>query len=369
MYTQQERNLIWLDSLNLVHKKRDVLLSFLQNNNEENYITFLRNNITKISEFFSAKEIESITKTLNENYLEKIIDAHDNAGIEIITKESSKYPSLLLNIIDAPLVLYVKGNANVLNKNCIGIVGTRRPTRYGREMCEYFTSKLTENGLVSVSGLAFGIDTVCAQTTIGSKKPTIAVLAGGLDNIYPSQNYNLSEEIVKNGGALVSEYPIGIRPQAYSFLERNRIISGLSLGTIVIEAGEKSGAIKTATDCVEQNRELFVLPGNINSYASIGCNNLIRKLPHCFTISPQEVLARLNLEANINNSNSNCVQFSMEENLILSCLDSEEKNLDDICEETEISSKQAISLLSKLEINGIIKRLPGNYFAKINLPN
>ena len=368
MYTQTERNLIWLDSLNIVHKKRDCLLEFLDKAGEESYILAFKKVLSQIEKVLSQKEIEDILPKLSENYLEKFIDAHDNMGIEIITKQSAKYPELLSNIIDAPLVLYVKGNAGVLNKKCIGIVGTRRPTRYGREMSGFFTQKLSEAGLVAVSGLAFGVDTAVAQTAVNEKAPTIAVLAGGLDNIYPAQNYNLAEDIIKNGGVLVSEYPIKIRPQTYSFLERNRIISGLSLGTIVVEAGDKSGALKTANDCVEQNRELFVLPGNINSYASHGCNNLIRKIPHCFTISPEDVLSRLNIDVSEGPEHVAAMQLSMEENLIISALSSEELNLDDLCEITQISGKDIISLLSGLEIKGIIKRLPGNYYAKISLP-
>ena len=369
MYTQPERNLIWLDSLNLIHKKRDAVLSLLEKTGEESFLFAYKKVLPQINGVLTAKEQEEINKTLNEDYLNRFIDAHDNLGIEIITKISPKFPQLLNSIEDAPLVLYLKGNANVLSNKCIAIVGTRRPTRYGREMCEHFATKLGEAGLTTVSGLAFGIDTAVAQTAVNFKAQTIAVLAGGLDNIYPAQNYNLAEDIIKNGGAIISEYPIKVRPQAYSFLERNRIISGLSLGTIVIEAGEKSGALKTATDAVEQNRELFVLPGNINSYASVGCNNLIRKLPDCFTISPEDVLSRLHLDSFSAATKHAALQLTMEENLILSALEGEELNLDDLCEATQISSKDLISMLSNLEIKGIIKRLPGNYFAKISLPN
>ena len=369
MYTQNERNLIWLDSLNLMHKKRDCLLELLETTGEESFILGFKKVLPKISEVLSQKEIEDIDKKLSENYIEKIIDAHDNLGIEIISRDSAKYPELLLNILDAPLVLYIMGNAGVLSQKCIGIVGTRRPTRYGREMCQFFTKKLSDAGLVCVSGLAFGIDTVVAQTAVDNNAPTIAVLAGGLDNIYPAQNYNLAEDIVKNGGAVISEYPISVRPQAYSFLDRNRIISGLSLGTIVIEAGEKSGALKTANDAIEQNRELFVLPGNINSYASVGCNNLIRKLPDCFTISPEDVCYKLNINFKEQAENRVVEQLSLEENLVLSALEGEELNLDDLCENTQISGKDIIGVLSGLEIKGIIKRLPGNYYAKISLPN
>ena len=369
MYTQNERNLIWLDSLNLLPKKRNSLMAILEETDKESYILAFKAQRGKIAQILSDKELETADKNASVEFLDNHIALHDNLGIEIITRISPSYPKLLLNILDAPLVLYLKGNAGVLNNNCIAMVGTRRPTRYGREMCQFFANKMCEAGLVLVSGLAFGIDTVVAQTAVDAKKPTIAVLAGGLDSIYPAQNYNLAEDIIKNGGAIISEYPIKIRPQAYSFLERNRIISGLSLGTIVVEAGERSGALTTAADSIEQNRELFVLPGNINSYASMGCNNLIRKLPDCFTISPDDVFNRLHINTKNEVAKQTTQQLTMEENLILCSLNGEEKNLDDIVEETNISSKDAISLISSLEIKGIIKRLPGNYFAKISLPN
>ena len=162
-------------------------------------------------------------------------------------------------------------------------------------MCEKFTKELSNAGLVTVSGLAYGIDTIVAETTLEAGGKTIAVLGGGLDSIYPASNTNLAKRVAGQG-LLVSEYRIGVKPQTYSFVNRNRIVSALGLGTLIIEAGKKSGTMTTAKFAIEQSRELFVVPGNIYSKLSEGTNNLINEMPDTFTISPDRILYRLGIE-------------------------------------------------------------------------
>ena len=199
--------------------------------------------------------------------------------IEEISIEDESYPKQLKNIYNPPLKLYVLGNKEILKQKGVAIVGSRKATEYGKKVALQVSVKLSESGINIISGLALGIDT-CAHLGAIQEKckgKTIAVLGGGLDEIYPRQNIMLAKQIIKSGGCIVSEYPIGTKPERLNFPQRNRIISGLSKGVLVVEASEKSGALITADYALEQGREVFAVPGNILSYTSIGTNNLIKQ--------------------------------------------------------------------------------------------
>lgn len=199
--------------------------------------------------------------------------------IEEISIESNEYPEQLRNIYDAPLKLYVLGNKVLLKQKGIAIVGSRKATEYGKKVALQLSKKLSENGINIISGLALGIDT-CAhlgtlqQNNIGK---TIAVLGSGLDEIYPKQNIKLAKNIIENGGCIITEYPLGRKPEKLNFPQRNRIISGLSKGVVVVEASEKSGSLITSEFALEQGREVFAVPGNILNFTSVGTNNLIKQ--------------------------------------------------------------------------------------------
>ena len=199
--------------------------------------------------------------------------------IEEITIESVDYPRKLKEIYDSPLKLYVLGNKKLLKQKGIAIVGSRNATEYGKKVALQFAKGLSKKGINIISGLAVGIDT-CAHLgvlrTQGAGK-TIAILGSGLDEIYPKQNIELAKQIIRFGGCIVTEYPLKTKPKKMNFPERNRIISGLSDGVLVIEASEKSGALITADFALEQGREVFAVPGNIFSNTSIGTNDLIKQ--------------------------------------------------------------------------------------------
>jgi len=199
--------------------------------------------------------------------------------IEEISIESEYYPEQLKEIYDAPLKLYVLGNKELLNQIGIAIVGTRKASEYGKKVALQFSRALSEIGFNIISGLALGIDSCAHLGTLqqGSLGKTIAVLGSGLDEIYPKQNVELARQILKNGGCVVSEYPIGTKPEKLNFPQRNRIISGLSKGVLVVEAGEKSGSLITADFALEQGREVFAVPGNICNSTSNGTNDLIKQ--------------------------------------------------------------------------------------------
>lgn len=197
--------------------------------------------------------------------------------IEEISIESKDYPKQLKEIYDAPLKLYVLGNKMLLSERGIAIVGSRNATEYGKKVALKISEELSEKGINIISGLAIGIDTYAHLGTLQntSKGKTIAVLGSGLDEIYPKKNIELAKQILKGGGCIISEYPLGTRPEKMNFPQRNRIISGLSKGVLVVEASEKSGALITADFALEQGRDVFAVPGNILSITSVGTNNLI----------------------------------------------------------------------------------------------
>ena len=198
--------------------------------------------------------------------------------IQEISIENKLYPEQLRNIYDAPLKLYVLGNVELLNQKGIAIVGSRNATEYGKEVAMQISKELSKNGINIISGLALGIDTYAHIGNILSNSigKTIAVLGSGLDKIYPKQNIELAIKIIKEGGCIVSEYPLGTKPEKGNFPQRNRIISGLSRGVLVVEASKKSGALITADFALEQGREVFSVPGTITSVMSEGCNMLIK---------------------------------------------------------------------------------------------
>ena len=211
--------------------------------------------------------------------------------IEEISIKNNKYPNQLKNIYDPPAKLYVLGNRSILNQKNFAIVGSRKATQYGKKIAMQISKELAENDLNVVSGLAIGIDSYahlgCLQIKDAGK--TIAVLGSGLDVIYPKENRKLAEQIINSGGCIISEYPIGSKIEKNNFPQRNRIISGLSEGILVVEASQKSGALITAEFGAEQGKEVFAVPGDINKEQSEGCNLLIKDGANVVT-SSQDII-------------------------------------------------------------------------------
>lgn len=248
-------------------------------------------NIYKLTqkELMSDKIIgENLIETiLNEEYrknLDKYIEYMEREKINIITVADKEYPEKLKQINDCPMYLYVKGNLDLLNKKSIAMVGSRKCTSYGKIVAKNISNKLAKNNFVVVSGLAKGIDTFSHIGALENEKSTIAVLGSSIDNIYPNENINLAKKIIEKNGLIMSEYVIGSKPERLNFPARNRIISGISDGVLVIEAREKSGALITVDFALEQGKEIFAVPGNINNIYSKGSNQIIKegaKLVNC----------------------------------------------------------------------------------------
>ena len=209
--------------------------------------------------------------------------------IDIICIEDEEYPSLLKEIDNPPIVIYIIGRKDILNETNIAIVGSRDATEYGKYVAKEFAYKLSKKGFNIVSGLARGIDSFAHKGTLNVKGKTIAVLGNGLDTIFPKENKKLADEIINTGGCIISEYPLGTKPLRENFPARNRIISGLCNGVLVVEAKPKSGTMITVDFALEQGRDVFVIPGNIDSVNSMGTNELIRQGAKLVT-NPEEIM-------------------------------------------------------------------------------
>ena len=227
--------------------------------------------------WLNNKKIENILDKKIRECLGEYIENMIIKEIDIITINERLYPKRLKEIYDAPVCIYIKGNKNILNQNMIGIIGCRQASEYGIKVAKYFSYNLSKKGIIIVSGLAKGIDSFSHIGTIEANGKTIAVVGNSLDIVYPKENYYLEKQIIQKEGAIISEYPLGVKPEKINFPARNRIISGISKGVIVVEAKRKSGTLKTVDFALEQGRDVYVVPGNINSINSVGTNDLIKQ--------------------------------------------------------------------------------------------
>ncbi len=284
--------------------------------------------------------------------------------IKTITIEDRNYPKLLKEIEGPPEILYLRGEI-LAEENCFAIVGTRRCSAYGKQVALEITGALSEAGLTIVSGLAPGIDSFAHQAALEGRKRTIAVLGTGIDekSIYPQENLKLAEKIVESGGCLISEYPSGTPGSKFTFPKRNRIISGLSLGILVIEAKQKSGALITANWAKKQGRKIFAIPGPIHSLNSKGCHYLIKHEVAKLVENANDILKELNLPAGRQVYQKETTGETPEENLILEVLKEEALDIDKIIEKTELSAATVASILAILEIKGKVRNLGGNIYA------
>ena len=239
---------------------------------------------------------ETAKQILKKEYrigLDKYEKYMEENNVELIHMYDEYYPEKLKELYDKPIVLYIKGDKTILNEFSLAVIGCREHTKYGEVAAIDISSKIAEKGIITVSGLARGIDSVAHTETVKVHGKTIAVIGSGLDNIYPKENIFLANEIIKNGGAIISEYIVGSKPDRMHFPARNRIISGLSNGVVVIEAKKKSGTMITVDFALEQGKEVFAVPGNIFSINSEGTNELIKQGAKMVT-NIQDILEEFN---------------------------------------------------------------------------
>lgn len=313
-----------------------------------------------------ARKIVDQRKKIN---LSKILSILDKNNINVITLEDNKYPKLLKNIYDPPPVIYYKGKFN-LDFPTVSIIGSRRSTVYGRKIAEKLAYELSKRGIMIVSGMARGIDTHGHIGALKAKGVTVAVLGSGLDIIYPPENRELFHEISKKG-VVLSEFPPGTEPLPQNFPRRNRIISGLSQGVVVVEASNKSGSLITADLALEQGRDLFAVPGNIDRPQSKGTNNLIKKGAKIVT-KVDDILEELYLykDADQNQEKFIYPELTKKEEKIINLLQMEgELHINKIIEETGYRVEEVNTLLLKLELKGLVSRGAGKKYAFLGLQN
>lgn len=309
---------------------------------------------------------------------EKEVAAAEKAQCQLLPYDSADYPPLLRQIPDPPLVLYVRGDVKVLAQHSLAIVGTRKPSAYGSQVTHRLARDLAERQLVIVSGLARGIDSCAHRGALEGKGKTVAVQGRGMDAIYPSENRKLAEKIAQNG-ALISEFPLGTGPTPENFPIRNRIISGLALGVVVVEAAEYSGSLITARLALEQNREVFAVPGNITSAQSFGPNQLIKqgaKLVDEWVDVIEEFPADIRRqlmppegapEASSAGEAPTLFEQSLSEDqkAVFELLRVDEAMfVDDIFGSAGIPAPRVLQVLLELEMNGLIRQLPGKNFIR-----
>lgn len=305
-------------------------------------------------------------KTLREGREHLDLDAElakvEAAGVQLLTWQMPEYPSYLKETPTPPPVLYVAGELLEVDQFAVAVVGTRRLTSYGKQVTKDLVTGLVHNGVTVVSGLARGIDAVAHKTAVSLDGRTIGVLGSGLDCIYPSEHRALAKEIREGKGALISEYGLGVRPEAKNFPPRNRIISGLSLGVIVVEAGERSGALITTNFALEQDRDVFAVPGNVNSPVSMGPNKLIQQGAKLVT-KVDDVLEELNLHMI---AEKTAVQLALpesnEEVALYTHLSAQPVHIDELRRETGLTSSEVSSTLTLMELKGMVQQVGGmNY--------
>jgi len=295
---------------------------------------------------------------------QKIAEMMAKENIKAIELENEDYSRLLSEIYNPPILLLYKGNISLLNTRSLGIVGARKNTSYGQQVSSKLCSDLVKNDFTIVSGLALGIDSIAHNITLDNNGKTIAVLGSGIDNasLYPSQNRYLANKIINNNGLIISEFTLGSLPLRYNFPMRNRIISGLSLGTLVIESAIKSGALITARTALEQNREVFAVPGNIFSLVSAGPNTLIKQgaIPVTSVDTILETLDLKRLNSYINNKIS---PETKEEEKIITHLSHEPIHVDELVRLSGLSTAELSSTLTLMEMRGAIKNFGGMKYA------
>lgn len=360
MYNKNERAIIWLDMFDFFTNKKKLNLLKLFDEPSQ-ILTEFSTLFDLLSNYISKEEYDKMTYALNEQFLDAYILNLQKDNITVLTMCSENYPKQFLEFDDAPTILYCKGDISLLKTKSVGIVGSRKPTRYGKEVTEKFTRAIATSGVTVVSGLADGVDSIAHRTTLEANGKTIAVMGSGFNNIYPKTNYSLEREIEQKG-LVITEYKPNVMPAQWHYPVRNRIIALLSNAVLITEASQKSGAMHTRDYCIEYGVDLFVIPGEITSFSSSGCNMIIKSGQGLLTTTADDILEKINV-ANKYNPVVRNFQFSFDEQIIFDAIDGE-THFDEIQFKTKLDTKTLITLLTTMELSGIIKKLAGNYYCK-----
>lgn len=321
--------------------------------------------IKKIFERGSENIIEAISSFSDWILVEEEIQAILKHGFHVLTLGDTAYPESLFNIYNPPLILYVKGEILPQDSLSVAIVGTRIPDRYGRTVTQRLSGELAARGITIVSGMARGIDSIAQEEALKRGGRTIAVLGSGLDVIYPPENDKLYDQISQNG-AVISEFPLGTGPLGQNFPQRNRVISGLSLGVIVVQASQKSGSLITASFALDQNKEVFAVPGEAGKKLSFGPNWLIKKGAKLVE-NAEDVIIELGIALGESTEvtfdrQSVLDSLTKNEKTVYSVFKTEALHVDEIIKLTNMEPSNVLSVLLSLELNGFVVQLQGKHF-------
>lgn len=310
------------------------------------------------------KLVQQVVQIRNKTNLEELVEKIRDADIQILTWDNPHYPERLRQINQSPFVLYLKGDLISEDIWSVAIVGTRRFSAYGRQITENITRVLAGHGITVVSGLARGIDGIAHQQALEAGGRTIAVLGSGIDQIYPPEHRQLADQIIQRG-ALVSDYPFGTPPDGSNFPPRNRIISGLSKATLVIEAGRKSGALITANYAAEQGKDVFAVPGKITAPTSKGTNLLIKQGAHPL-LAPQDVLDLLNMSLIVE---QRVVRKSLpsdpKEAVLYQAVGDEPLHVDELCSLVSLPIEEITATLALMELKGMVRKTFGMKYVAV----
>lgn len=312
-----------------------------------------------------ARTIQSFVETREILSLDGILAETVDAGVVVLTWDSPDYPDLLRQIAAPPPVLFVRGQLEPVDQWAIAVVGTRRLSAYGKIITRELVAGLVANGITIVSGMARGIDAIAHRTALEMNGRTIGVLGSGLDQLYPPEHSQLADQICGGQGALLSEYALGTQPESHNFPARNRVISGLALGVVVVEAGERSGALITARFALEQDRDVFAVPGNINSPASTGTNRLIQQGAKLVT-GVDDILDELNLRMVPEQKELlTVVPDTAEEAALLAQLSTTPTHIDDLSRLSGLPSSLVSGTLTLMELKGLVQQVGGMNYVRL----
>lgn len=352
-YSKEELLLIWLDSfIGLDRKlKLDLYESAVVSDGIKNMVSKSRDYIISAS---NKNVYENLIASANDGYLKFLLDGYNRKGIVAVTIESSAYPETLRNISIPPLVLYAKGDVGLLKSKCFSVVGSRKSLPSSINVAENYASALCASGFTLVTGIAEGVDTAVITKTLELKGKVISVLAGGHSNVYPASNIALANK-VEESGLTISEYPPEVKAMPYFFPIRNRIIAGLSLGTLVVSGGVKSGTIHTARYAEEFGKDLFVIPYGVGVASGAGCNELI-KMGGMLTDTPDDILEFYGEQK------KEKISLSAEEKEICTLLLDGERHIEYICANLGKKIYEVSPIISILEIKGVISKNGSNVY-------
>ncbi|MEG1923894.1 MAG: DNA-processing protein DprA [Clostridia bacterium] len=330
---------------------------------DENFFRYFCHNL-KAELLLGSEKFNELCAVMNQNYYDNISNRYKSANIEWIVNGEADYPHSFAYIEDAPYILYYRGNKQFFNKKCFAIIGTRRSTSYGRKAAEWFSSELSSAGLIICGSGTEGIEYI-AMKKAADLNGALIFMPCGLNSMTQAQL--LTYNSYSNNNLLASSLPMDAVNQGFNIVQNNRLITGISEGILLVEAGENSGTMTLCNFAAEQGKEIFALPGEIFSFASKGTNALIRDMKAIMVTQPQDIYNSLNIVYKFNKQEtSNTTQsLSEEENAIIDALENGSGHFDDIIERTKMPVSTLNSLLVCMEIMGYIKKLPSNYYKKV----